>query len=223
MFALQTNSNDALVGLLTVAALLAATLAPGRRRASAAARGIAIGLGAAAKFAPLLLAPLFATAGTERGRPGRRGAILLFAAAMALTLAAVFAPFVPDGGPRELYDRTIGYQAARGSPFSVWGQADLPAALRDAVKGAVVLLAMLVAFVPRSRSTPQTAALAAAVLIAVQLTVTHWFYLYVVWFAPLALLALFAPYEPLPRSRPLQTPSPDREARTRADARPAAA
>ena len=29
----------------------------------------------------------------------------------------------PDGGVRELYDRTIGYQAGRPSPFSVWGLA----------------------------------------------------------------------------------------------------
>jgi hypothetical protein len=35
------------------------------------------------------------------------------------------------------------------------------------------------------------AALAAAVLIAVQLGATHWFYFYVVWFLPLVLAALF--------------------------------
>ena len=34
------------------------------------------------------------------------------------------------------------------------------------------------------------AALGAAVLIALQLTVTHWFYLYIVWFLPLLLIAL---------------------------------
>ena len=36
------------------------------------------------------------------------------------------------------------------------------------------------------------AALGAAVLIALQLTVTHWFYLYLVWFLPLLLVALIA-------------------------------
>ncbi len=37
------------------------------------------------------------------------------------------------------------------------------------------------------------AALAAAVLIAIQLTVDHWFYLYLVWFAPLVWVALLTP------------------------------
>ena len=36
-------------------------------------------------------------------------------------------------------------------------------------------------------------ALAAAVLIAAQLAVTHWFYLYIVWFLPPLLVALVAP------------------------------
>ena len=51
-FALESNSNDSLVALALVAALLALTLDPARRRLSAVARGAAIGLGAAAKFAP---------------------------------------------------------------------------------------------------------------------------------------------------------------------------
>ena len=38
------------------------------------------------------------------------------------------------------------------------------------------------------------AALAAAVVIALQLGVTHWFYLYIVWFLPFVLVALFARY-----------------------------
>jgi hypothetical protein len=38
----------------------------------------------------------------------------------------------------------------------------------------------------------QVAALAAALLIAVQVTANHWFYPYAVWFAPLVLLAAFA-------------------------------
>ena len=102
-------------------------------------------------------------------------------------------PFVPDGGLRELYDRTLGYQATRSSPFSVWGQAPvarLPPAGRAGRGGR--------AGARRSRSIPgfktpvQIAALAAAVTIAVQLTATHWFYFYVVWFLPFVLVASFA-------------------------------
>ena len=115
----------------------------------------------------------------------------MFAVALAATLAVTVLPFIPDGGPRELYDRTVGYQAGRGSPFSVWGQTDLGLAA-DAVKVAAVGLALLVAFVPRRAGDRQVAALGAAVLIALQLPVNHWFYLYVVWFLPFVLVALGA-------------------------------
>jgi hypothetical protein len=185
LFALQTNSNDSIVGMFTVAAMLGLTVAG--PRASAAARGAAVGLAAAAKFAPLALAPLFATAGGARR-------VVTFAIALAAVLVAVFAPFVPDGGLRELYDRTIGYQVSRPSPFSVWGQNESLDWLQTAAQAGAVILALGVALLPRRKTTVQVAALAAAVLIAVQIGATHWFYLYIVWFAPLALVALMAPW-----------------------------
>jgi hypothetical protein len=55
------------------------------------------------------------------------------------------------------------------------------------------VLAIAVALWPRSKTPTQVAALAAAVVIAVQLGATHWFYFYVVWFLPLVLVAAFAP------------------------------
>jgi hypothetical protein len=76
----------------------------------------------------------------------------------------------------------------------VWGQDESLEPLQRAVQAGAVLLALAVALVPRRKSPAQVAALAAAVLIAVQLGATHWFYLYVVWFAPLALVALMAPW-----------------------------
>ena len=75
----------------------------------------------------------------------------------------------------------------------MWGQEDSLAPLHTALKVGAGLLAVLVAFLPRRCSPAQAAALAAAVVIAVQLVVTHWFYLYVVWFLPLVLVALLAP------------------------------
>lgn len=203
-FALQTNSNDTLVGLLTVAALLALTLAPAKRGLSAAGRAVAVGLGAGAKFAPLALAPLFATAG---GGPGWRGTVrvaAIFGAVLAAVLAASFLPFLPDGGPREIYDRTVGYQASRGSPFGIWGQFDAGESWRAVASVAAVLLAVAVAFVPRAKEPVQVAALAAAVLIAVQLATSHWFYLYVVWFAPLAFVALMSAYRTADRGEVAQ-------------------
>ena len=103
-------------------------------------------------------------------------------------------PFVPDGGLREIYDRTVGYQAGRPSPFSIWGQVESLAWLQTVVKVAAAGLALLVAFFPRRLSERGTAALGAAVLIAVQLTATHWFYLYIVWFLPFVLVAIFGAY-----------------------------
>jgi hypothetical protein len=196
-FVLESNSNDSLVALTCVAALLAFTMA--RRELSGVFGGIAIGLGAAAKFVPLALAPLFA-----------RRAPLWFGAALVLALAAVVLPFVPEGGLRELYDRTVGYQAARPSPFSIWGQVESLDWLQLAIKIGATGLALLVAFVPRRVDARAAAALGGAVLIALQLTATHWFYLYIVWFVPFVLVALFAGGRVLPEAerRPAE---PERE------------
>jgi hypothetical protein len=191
-FVLESNSNDTLVALGCVAVLLAATLT--RDYAAGLWTGIALALASASKFVTLGLAPLFA-----------RRAPLVFGAALILALVATVAPFVPDGGLRELYDRTIGYQASRPSPFSIWGQVDSLDWLQTALKAAVVGLALLVAFVPRRPDLRQTAALGGAVLIAVELLATHWFYLYVVWFVPFVFVALFAAH-----ARTLPEPAPER-------------
>jgi hypothetical protein len=205
-FVLETNANDTLVALACTGALLAFARwgaagggTAGRRR-WAAAGGIAVGLGAAAKFAPLALAPLFA-----------RRSLVVFAVALALILAVTVVPFVPDGGVRELYDRTIGYQAGRPSPFSIWGQVEWLEWLQTVVKVAAVGLALALAFVPRRPDARQVAALGAAVLIALQLAVTYWFYLYIVWFVPFVLVAMFGAY----RERPPET---EREPRREAEA-----
>jgi hypothetical protein len=194
-FVLESNSNDSLVALACVGALLALTLRP---RAGSLAGGVAIGLGAAAKFIPLALAPLFA-----RRRP------LIFAAALGLTIVATLLPFVPDSGLREIYDRTIGYQAGRPSPFSIWGQVEL-GWLQTMVKVAAVALALLVAFVPRRAGVRQMAALGAAVLIVVQLAATHWFYLYVVWVVPFVFVTVFGAYAERPSPPPVRE-EPERE------------
>jgi uncharacterized BrkB/YihY/UPF0761 family membrane protein len=138
----------------------------------------------------------------------------VFGAVLALTLAAAVLPFVPDGGLREIYDRTIGYQAGRGSPFSVWGQVDSLDWLQTAVKAAAVGLALLVAVVPRRPDARQVAALGAAVLIVLQLAATHWFYLYVVWFVQFVFVAILGAY----RERP---PAPEPELPREAEAVPA--
>jgi hypothetical protein len=179
LYTMNASANDSLVALL-----IAVTLA---LLASPALRGVALALAAATKFGPLALAPLFATGTGER----RWRSALFFALAFAAVAAALALPFLPDGGPRELYDRTFGYQASRGSPFSVWGLAPALDSLETLARGFAVVLGLAVAFYPARRSPTQVAALGAAVIIAVQVGATHWFYFYVVWFLPLVLAALF--------------------------------
>jgi hypothetical protein len=117
--------------------------------------------------------------------------VIIFGLVFAALLAVIFLPFVPDDGLRELYDRTLGYQASRSSPFSVWGLAPSLNFLQSWVRAGAAVLALALAFYPRWRSPLQVAALAAAVTVAVQVGATHWFYFYVVWFLPLVLVAAF--------------------------------
>ncbi len=180
MYALGSSFNDGLVALLVVCCLLVLSSPP--------ARGAASALAGLTKFGPLVLAPLFAAGhGERRARP-----LILFTLAFLATAALVTIPLLPDGGFHELYDRSLGYQASRGSPFSVWGQAPSLHWLQTLSKVFAVGLAALFFFAPQRRSTVQVAALAAVLLIAVQVTANHWFYPYAVWFAPLVLVAIFA-------------------------------
>jgi Glycosyltransferase family 87 len=179
LYTMNANANDSLIAALLVGTMLVLTSAP--------ARGAMLALGTAAKFGPAAVAPLFATGtGERRRRSALAFSIVFLAVSTLLTL-----PFLPDGGLREFYDRTIGYQASRSSPFSVWGLAPSVDFLRPVERVATVALALAVALWPRRKSPAQVAALAAAVLIALQLGATHWFYFYVVWFLPLVLAALF--------------------------------
>jgi hypothetical protein len=173
LYAMDCNVNDALVGALVLGAIAAA--------ASPWGRGALIALAGMAKFAPLGLAPLFAT--------HTRGGALRFA----LGMVAVFVPCLVIvllyGGLHEFYDRTLGFQASRGSPFSVWGLYGWTVP-QTIVQVAAAIFAVAVAFVPRRRDVVGLSALAAAVLLALQLGVTHWFYLYIVWFLGPMLVAL---------------------------------
>jgi uncharacterized membrane protein len=183
LFALMTNSNDALVAAIVVFALVVATSAP--------ARGAMVGLGTAAKLAPALLAPLFFNPFAERRARGP----LLYTAAFVLVLVLTIVPFIPPGGLHQLYDRTLGFQITREAPVTIWGQDPALGTLHTVVELAVVNFAALLLLFPARKSPLQLAALGAAVLIAVQIAAVYWFYLYVLWFAPLVLVALFARFE----------------------------
>ena len=172
LYAMNCNVNDALVGALVLCALLSAS-APLRR-------GVFVALAGMAKFAPLALGPLYITQTRRRVR---------FAVGMGIVLALSFVFVLAYGDPRTFFDRTLGFQASRGSPFSIWGLRGWTTA-QTIVQIAGVLLAVAVAFLPRRRDIIGLAALSAAVMIGLQLGITHWFYLYIVWFYGPLMVAL---------------------------------
>jgi hypothetical protein len=180
-YALESNSNDSLIAALLVATLLLV--------ARPLARGVTLALATWAKFAPVLLAPMLMTF-----RPaGQRRRLLLFALGFVLVTGAVLLWPALDPGLKMFYERTIGSQAGRDSPFSIWGQAPSLEPIRIGLLALTGVLALAFAFWPRRKSLVQLAAVSAALMILLQLTLHHWFYLYIVWFYPLLLLALAGP------------------------------
>ncbi len=191
-YALLANTNDALMPALLVWGFWLAS--------SPTARGAATALAGWAKFASLLVVPLWLTY-----RSGLRPAsVVRFVAGfgVATVLAFSILLLVPSllTALETLWERTIGFQLGRDSPFSIWGwgqyhAAGIPdlASLQTVVQLATIVLAGVVAAVPREKGPLELAALTAAVLVAVQLSLTHWFYLYLPWMLPFALLAVMAP------------------------------
>jgi hypothetical protein len=175
-YALESNSNDTLVAALLVTVLL--TLA------RPALRGVTAAAATLTKFAPIVLAPMLATYEWRRRRTAS------FAIGFALTSALLLLWPALDPGLHTFYDRTIAYQAGRDSPFSVWGQVPGLEPVRIAILIAVGALAIAFALWPKRKTLTQVAALGAALLIGLQLTAQHWFYLYIVWFYPLLLVAM---------------------------------
>ena len=181
-FALQSNSNDSLVAALLIWGLVFFS--------SPVARGGFIAAAAMAKFAPLALVPLYVVG--ERGLLDRLEGwrprwvalrpVVIAGVAFVVSGAVFLAHPAIDPGLATFWERTAESQLDRESPFSVWGQVEGLGWLQALVLAGVAGLAVLVAFVPRRRELGRVAALAAAVLIASQLAVDHWFYLYLPWF-----------------------------------------
>jgi Glycosyltransferase family 87 len=181
LLGMEKNTNDGLVALIVVLVLLALN--------GPIKRGVLVGIGAASKFFPAILLPLVAV--------GRGGAdqktVRKVLAGFVITVGTSIAVFLPPGGLKEMWDHTIGFQLTRTDVFSIWALHPGLAPIKLAVEAFAVILSVVVAFRPRGTRTPaQVAALAAAVIIAVQLPALHWFYLYIVWFLPLVLVAVLA-------------------------------
>jgi glycosyl transferase family 87 len=182
LYALALNTNDSLVAAFFVFAFVALR--------SPLARGGWLGLGAAAKFAPLALAPLFAAGTGPADRRPRQ--LALFVLALLAVVGVSLGVYVPGSSFHDFWASTISYQLHRISPFSLFTIYPSLHWLQLLLAAGAALLAVAVAFFPRRRDPVQIAALGAAVIIATQLPAGHWFYFYVVWFAPFVLIALFA-------------------------------
>lgn len=226
-YVLESNSNDSLVAALLLATLYFA--------AKPLARGALLASAVWAKFVAAPLGPMLLTyrPGSEalpksdglssaegvRVRPRTqdtlgRPALLFILGALLVTTAVLLWPTL-NPGLHTFYDRTIATQAGRDSPFSIWGQAPSLEPIRIALLALTAAASLAFAFIPRNKSLFQLAALSAALLILLQLTLHHWFYLYIVWFYPLLLIALAASpagtSRPGPaRSRRQEPPSPKR-------------
>jgi hypothetical protein len=218
LYSLESNSNDSLVAVVIIAALLAATYSS---RVAPAARGALAVLAGLTKFAPLALAPVLAThelIGQRHLPLSRRAAALsLFGLGFVVAAALALVPALAHDSLHTIYERTIAYQANRGSPFSVWGLYGGLGGLQLAVQVAAVVLAIALALIPRRSDLVGLAAACGAVMIAVELGIEHWFYLYIPWFFPLVLIALLGRF-----GEPARRPAAEASAPARSTPRVAA-
>ncbi len=206
LYALNSNTNDALVGAALIFALLAIRTSP--------ARGLMAGLAGMTKFAPFALAPLLLRGTEERLRKRH---IVGFGIAFVLAAVLTMLPVLLKHDLSPFWRDSILYQSDRTTPFSIWGLWGGLGWLQSLLQGAVIALALAVAFVPSRRTVVDVAALGAGVLIALQLTLNYWLYPYIVWFLPMALVALVAshPEHEPPAAAPLDAAAPDEHAPVR--------
>lgn len=194
-YASNSNTNDALPPLLLIWGFWLAS--------SPWARGVFAALAGWAKFGTLLVAPLWA-AYPDALTVRRVRSVTLFVAGFAAATIAAFSILLlePDllHAARVFWDRTLGWQLGRESPFSIWDWGQYYAAgipdlklLQLPLIALVLVGAVGAAFYPRRRSPLQLAALTAALLIGFELVLTHWSYLYLPWFFPFAAFAVLAP------------------------------
>jgi hypothetical protein len=197
MLAASSGSSD-----VVAAAFVAGALALGARAGGSTA---ALAVAGWVKLGPLALIPLWAARYRDRG-------VTRAVAGAAAVTAVLAAAMLALGGPGGFADMAgaVAFQSERGSPMSVWGLLDVPAA--QIAFQAVVLTGIALAAVQvwRDRTLAadprRMAALAAAVLLGVQLAANHWSPTYLAWVFPLVAVALLAgkrlPPGPSTLSRP---------------------
>ena len=189
-YASSSNTNDAILPALLIFGFFFA--------AQPALRGGFAALAGWTKFAALVVAPLWATYPEWNTRRVVRYVVGYLAGSALAFSVLLLEPNVLDAA-RTFWDRTLGWQLGRESPFSIWDWGQYHArGIPDLhfphqfVKGLLLAGALAAAFVPRRKSPLQLAALTAALIAGFELVLTHWFYLYLPWFFPFAIFALLA-------------------------------
>jgi len=177
---LMAETNDALIAALCVWTIVAAQ--------RPVTRGLLIAAAVLTKFVPVLLALQFLDV-----RRGRSRYVLTLVAALGGMLAW---PLI-DSGSAQFLGSTLGYQLIQrggGLQFSIWTfMPQVAIVARPILVAALVLLALSPILRPPAQDARQHAALAAALLIGVQLLLGYWFYNYLIWFYPLLLVAVIQP------------------------------
>jgi hypothetical protein len=182
-----TAFNDSLV-----AASLVATLLCLRRAGSAGAAAAVAGW---TKFSPLALVPLLAIR-----RP--RGDRVRFAAAFAAATVVLFVPAFAHSTPAAFLSQSFGYQATRVQQNTIWAALSLSwshgahwllavsAVLHALTIGVAVAAALLLPRLSRRDDLAGIAAASATILLLFELSLNDFAYSYILWFAPLVLIAL---------------------------------
>jgi hypothetical protein len=191
-YASNSNTNDLIQPALLIWGFYFAS--------SPAARGVFAALASWTKFGAILIVPLWSGYPDATRRRPRALFLLCFAVATAAAFFVLLLEPSPWHAARVFWDRTLGWQIGRDSPFSIWdwgqyrarGLPDLHLA-QTALQVVLVVGALALWRWPRHRSPLQLAAFTGAVLIGFELVLTHWFYLYLPWFFPFVALALLAP------------------------------
>ncbi|MDQ2910562.1 MAG: hypothetical protein M3R39_06045, partial [Actinomycetota bacterium] len=119
----SSNTNDALPPLFLIWGFWLIT--------SPLARGATVALAGWTKFAPLLLAPLWASYPEWRGRSTGVFAAGFLAATAAAFSILLLEPSLVHAAAQAFWDRTLGPQIGRESPFSIWDWRQYHAGLPD--------------------------------------------------------------------------------------------
>ncbi|MDP9491205.1 MAG: hypothetical protein M3P42_03250 [Actinomycetota bacterium] len=189
----SSNTNDALPALMLVWGFWLAS--------SHFGRGVFSALAGWSKFGSLLVVPLWASYPDGLRRP--RGPVVFGVGFLVATLASFWILLLesdPLHAARVFWDRTVGWQVTRESPFSIWDWGQYHAAgipdlhlVQLPLIGLVLASAMAFTLWPRRKSPLQLAALTGALLVGFELVLTHWFFLYIPWFFPFVAFAVLAP------------------------------